>query len=116
MKLSYGSIIWKSLNDEFGGNPKCRPIIVITPTNEIHEDGTVVVVVCTTSVLIAIDGVHVPIPWNRFKQVRTGLRKPAWAKCNWLETLPVSELNQPGQVEGCCDGPTMFRIAKNMPT
>ena len=115
MKLSYGSIIWKLINDEFGRNPKCRPIIVVTPNEQIHQDGTVVVVVCTTSVPIAIDGVHVPIPWHRDKHPRTGLRVQTWAKCQWIETIPVSELNQPDQVQGCCDGNTMFRIAKNIP-
>jgi hypothetical protein len=66
--LKQGSVIRARVGDPQGGNTKVRPLVIVTPTNEIAGENP-------------IAGVAV-----------TGLRKPCVAKCSWLVVLGVADV------------------------
>ena len=45
----HGRVVWVTLPDPQGRNPKRRPAIILTPTDEITAEGEVWVVGITTS-------------------------------------------------------------------
>jgi mRNA-degrading endonuclease toxin of MazEF toxin-antitoxin module len=73
-------------------NPKCRPAIIITPTEEIRPDGDVVLVAITGSVNAAPAEMQVALPWHAQGQAGTRLTKPSVAVCSWIFTSPVSRI------------------------
>lgn len=47
-RIEYGRIVWAMIPDSRGGNPKSRPVVVITPNDEIEHDGKIEVLAITT--------------------------------------------------------------------
>lgn len=49
MPLHYGQIVIVSeMTDPNGVNPKDRPSVIVTPTNDIHPEGSIIVVTIST--------------------------------------------------------------------
>ena len=92
--LCRGRIVRVEVLDPQGRNPKCRPAIIVTPTEEILPDGVVTLVGITGSLDAAPAEVQVALPWHRQGQVGTGLTKPCVAVCTWLFTRPVSSIQE----------------------
>lgn len=84
MALKQGSIVWVEVADTAGRNPKCRPAVVVTPTNEISEEDTFVVVAATSSISDALPENIVELPWHADRHPKTGLYKQRVAVCDWL--------------------------------
>jgi mRNA-degrading endonuclease toxin of MazEF toxin-antitoxin module len=78
--------------DPQGRNPKCRPAVIVTPTEEIRPDGDVVLVGITGSLDAAPPETQVALPWQRQGQTRTRLNKPSVAVCTWVFKRPVSSI------------------------
>jgi mRNA-degrading endonuclease toxin of MazEF toxin-antitoxin module len=94
--LCRGRIVRVEVLDPQNRNPKCRPAIIVTPTEEIRPDGDVVLVAITGSVNAAPAEMQVALPWQAQGQARTRLTKPSVAVCSWIFTSPVSTIQSYG--------------------
>jgi mRNA-degrading endonuclease toxin of MazEF toxin-antitoxin module len=88
----HGGIVWVEVPDPQGRNPKRRPAVIITPTEEIQADGVVRVVGISTKFEEAPPEVQVELPWGPRGTSKTKLRKPSWAVCTWIVTVPVASI------------------------
>jgi hypothetical protein len=52
--LCRGRIVWVELTDPQGRNPKCRPAVIVTPTEDIRADGEV------SCMVIGLQGARCP--------------------------------------------------------
>jgi hypothetical protein len=85
--LKQGSIVLAWVNDPQGRNPKARPLVVITPTNEILTSKLLVAVAVTGQFSDPLADDEVALPYHPAGRASSGLRKPCVAKCSWL--LPI---------------------------
>jgi len=92
-KFFCGQIIRAVVRDRHGYR-KTRPVIILTPTDEIEWDSPMVVAAVTTS------GLGHPLPANYLRLPAvgepggriTGLPKPSAAVVDWLETIYPDEI------------------------
>jgi mRNA-degrading endonuclease toxin of MazEF toxin-antitoxin module len=77
-------------------NPKYRPAVIVTPTEEIRPDGQVVLVAISSSMNAAPAEMQVALPWHAQGQARTQLNKPSVAVCTWIFISPVSKIQSYG--------------------
>jgi mRNA-degrading endonuclease toxin of MazEF toxin-antitoxin module len=90
--LCHGAIVWAEVPDPQGRNPKRRPAVIVTPTDEIEAEGDVRVVGISTKFEEAPPEVQVALPWDPRGAAKTQLRKPSWAVCTWVLTVPVASI------------------------
>ena len=86
--LQLGRIVWVTIPDPQGRNPKSRPAAI----HSITGDGMVSVVAITSRIGMAHPDATVPIPWQRNGHPRTKLTRPSEAVCTWMVRLPLSEI------------------------
>jgi mRNA-degrading endonuclease toxin of MazEF toxin-antitoxin module len=87
-QLRYGQLIWASVLDR-NGFAKERPCIVITPTDQIGEARSLLVMAVTTTFPDPPPKWHVPLPWNpNPRRVRTGLARRSAAVVQWVDVIP----------------------------
>lgn len=98
MALQQGSIIWVVVSDHAGRNPKCRPAVVVTPTNEIVEGETFVVVAATSTISKPLPDNHIDLPWKADRHPVTGLFKRCVAVCDWLAEISHSDVEAVGGI------------------
>jgi hypothetical protein len=79
--LCYGQIVLANVSDGHG-NTKNRPVVIVTPTEEITEDRGIVAVCISTQIEDPTPLEHVKLPWSRPRHPRTGLNRPNVAKCD----------------------------------
>ncbi|HEV2949813.1 MAG TPA: type II toxin-antitoxin system PemK/MazF family toxin [Gemmataceae bacterium] len=91
-QLCRGRIVWVELLDPQGRNPNCRPAIIVTPDDDIREDGEVWVVAISTQLNQAPAEVQVELPWHRSGHPRTKLKERCAAICTWLEKVSVANI------------------------
>lgn len=95
MKLAYGDIvIVRDILDPRGENPKDRPAVIVTPTDEIEAAGTVFVIAMTTTVPRILPDDHVALPWQRPRHPRTGLNQRNAAVCRWLDEVNLDRIER----------------------
>jgi mRNA-degrading endonuclease toxin of MazEF toxin-antitoxin module len=82
------------LIDPQGRNPKCRPAVIVTPNEDIREDGEVWVVDISTQLDEAPTDVQVELPWHRNRHPRTGLKERCAAVCTWLVKVRVANIQE----------------------
>lgn len=90
--LCRGRIVRVEVLDPQNRNPKIRPAVIVTPTEEIPPEGDIVLVAITGSVNAAPAEMQVALPWHAQGQVGTRLTKPSVAACSWVFTSPVSKI------------------------
>ncbi len=66
--------------------------MIVTPTDEIQSEGLVRVVAISTQFEEAPPEVQVELPWNAQGTAKTQLRKPSWAVCTWIISVPVASI------------------------
>jgi mRNA-degrading endonuclease toxin of MazEF toxin-antitoxin module len=89
----YGEIvIIEELLDPNDRNPKDRACVIVTPSDEIKEDGTLDVVAITSLVPDVIPFDQVPLPCHAQRHPRTGLNKKNVAVCSWQAEVEVSRV------------------------
>ena len=88
--LQQGRIVWAEVLDPQGRNPKVRPAVILTPTNEIKTD--VVVAAMTSQTDDSPPEVAVELPWHAEGHPRTKLTRRNVVVCTWLVTIPVSSI------------------------
>jgi mRNA-degrading endonuclease toxin of MazEF toxin-antitoxin module len=95
--LKQGSIVLAQVSDPQGGNSKARPVVIVTPTNEINAQSSLVGVAITGAFSDPLADDEVAIPYHPAGTARTGLRKPCVAKCSWMVIVePSAVLEQKG--------------------
>jgi mRNA-degrading endonuclease toxin of MazEF toxin-antitoxin module len=95
-RLCRGRIVRVEVLDPQNRNPKCRPAVIITPTEKIRPDGEVVLVAITGSTNAAPAEMQVALPWHAQGQAGTRLIRPSIAVCSWVFTSPVSRIQSYG--------------------
>jgi mRNA-degrading endonuclease toxin of MazEF toxin-antitoxin module len=88
--LCRGRIVRVEVLDPQDRNPKCRPAVIVIPTEDIRPDGEVVLVAITSSVNAAPAERQVALPWHAQGQAKTRLTKPSVAVCDWVFKRPVA--------------------------
>ena len=92
MELQAGNIVWASVPDPSGKNPKVRPLVVIAAPDSDHFTAVAV----TTSVESFDDQCCVRLPWHRNGHPRTKLRSECMARCDWLASVAVDQITRIG--------------------
>jgi mRNA-degrading endonuclease toxin of MazEF toxin-antitoxin module len=92
--LQQGRIIWATMRDPNGQNPKERPAVIVTATAEIQSGHPIVVVAITGTLPNPLPSEYVELPWHRNKHPKTGLKKRCAAQCTWLCTLYESDIKE----------------------
>ncbi len=92
MELQAGSIVWASVPDPRGKNPKVRPLVVLVSP----EADCFIAVAVTTSVESFDDQSCVRLPWHRDGHPRTKLRSECIARCDWLVSLAAHQIARVG--------------------
>jgi mRNA-degrading endonuclease toxin of MazEF toxin-antitoxin module len=83
-KLAQGQIVLVDVPDPQGRNRKIRPVIVVTPSDEIVANELVVAVAITGTLPKKLPADHVLLPYHNDGHPRTGLRRRCAAVCSWL--------------------------------
>jgi mRNA-degrading endonuclease toxin of MazEF toxin-antitoxin module len=110
--LCQGRIVWVTLSDQSGRNPKHRPAIIVTPTADIDPAGKVVVVAATSTFTKPLPVNLVPLPWQNGGHPVTRLYKPCVAVCDWVCVIPVSAIGAEG---GVVPKPLLDQILLKLP-
>lgn len=111
--IQQGTIVWVRIADPSGENHKCRPAVVLTPTEEIDAVGQVVVAAASTRFEEPLPVNKIKLPWHNNKHPVTGLKKPTVVVCDWLVTI---DLNQVEAEIGSCPQPILYEILSKLPT
>lgn len=99
MDLKQGDIVWVYVHDEHGRNPKGRPVVILTSTDEIDTNTVLTGCAVTSYFGTPLPSHAVSLPWYSRGHPVTGLRKPSIAHCNWLVTFGISDVeNKKGRV------------------
>src|SRR4051794_13099996 len=94
--LAQGRIVWVTVPDPRGGNPKARPGVIVTPTAQISPGGTVVVAAVTTLLGQAPFAETVELPSDPAGHPQTRLKRPSEVVCTWLIEVPVADVRDSG--------------------
>ncbi|MBI1903138.1 MAG: type II toxin-antitoxin system PemK/MazF family toxin [Planctomycetia bacterium] len=98
MRLQQGSIVWVTVIDQAGRNPKCRPAVVLTPTNEIEPGESVLVAAATSTFPSPLPTNHVELPWHRSGHPVTGLNRRCAVVCDWIQEVRQSAIVKIGGI------------------
>jgi len=90
-EIRQGEIYWARVVPP-RGEPKRRPVGVLTHTERVLLDEPIACVAITSAPIDSDDPNLVALPWNAQGRVGTGLRRPSWAVPNWLLALRPSDL------------------------
>src|SRR5687767_12278805 len=88
-----GSIVWATVRDPRGRNPKRRPAVVVS---DRETSGAIDVVAVSTSVTDPPPSDCVPLPWDPQGRASTRLRRRCVAVCSWAVILAADELEDTG--------------------
>jgi mRNA-degrading endonuclease toxin of MazEF toxin-antitoxin module len=94
--LQQGSIVWLTVADQAGRNPKRRPAVVVTPNEKIADDGTIQFVAAVGTFSKPLPANRIPLPWKRERHPVTGLYKECVAVCDWIIEAPASDIEAVG--------------------
>lgn len=90
--LARGSIIWAMVPDPQGRNPKPRPLVVLTPPDQIPNAAVLQCVAVTTQTGQAPADAQVPLPWQPRGHPRTGLKSASAAVYTWLVQVAKADV------------------------
>lgn len=86
--------MWVEVADPNGHNCYHRPVIILTPSNELAEEDTIVGVVASNTASSVSPRPHsyIAVPYQEDGRVRTKLREPTVAVCEWLVEIEKSQI------------------------
>ena len=87
-----GQIVLVLLTDPDGKEPKHRPAVVLTSTEELQAADEIVVAAISTVFEPPLPNDWIEIPWSGDGRSRTGLTKPCVVKCHWLKRVRRSDI------------------------
>lgn len=78
------------------GKTKRRPVVIVTPDEEIEPGGSLVGVCISTTIpeIGALPDHHIPLPWHRQGHPWTGLNERNAALCDWLIVFVEADIIQ----------------------
>ena len=88
MPLFPSQIVWVTILDPHGTNPKLRPAVI----HSITDDGMATVIAITSLTGGAPAETSVAIPWQRNGHPRTKLKKSSVAVCTWIDRVPMAAI------------------------
>jgi hypothetical protein len=91
-RISQGSIIRAVVTDTKGGNPKPRPLVVISTNSEIDREGIVFAVAITGEFNEPPLADEIILPFCPKRRCRTGLTKKCVAKCTWQREVRLTDV------------------------
>jgi mRNA-degrading endonuclease toxin of MazEF toxin-antitoxin module len=94
--LRQGAIVWATVPDPRGGNPKSRPAVVLTATADIDPAGAVQVAAVTTLTGQAPFSETVELPAAAGGHPQTKLKRPCEVVCSWVVSVPVADATDSG--------------------
>lgn len=94
--LCLGRIITVKIDDPQRRNPKPRPAVIVSKTDEILPGAKIVVAAITTTFTTPHGPDQIPLPWQHQGHRTTKLNKPCVAKCDWLRIIDQSEVRKVG--------------------
>lgn len=97
-QLCQGRIVWVVIDDPQGRNPKRRPALVVTRTDDLAEATHVKVVGITTREDLAPEAARTELQYDPTGRCRSGLRERSWAVSIWVKTVPVTAIESLGGV------------------
>lgn len=103
--------IWVRLADPQGRNPKRRPAIILTPTDEIKADGDVWVVGVSTTFELAPPEVQTELQFDPRGTCRSGLRERCWAVATWVAKVSLLDVEE---YAGVIPGRQMIEIRRKI--
>jgi mRNA-degrading endonuclease toxin of MazEF toxin-antitoxin module len=93
-KPSQGRIIEAYVLDQQNRNPKHRPLVIVTPTDEIAEGDPFLAVAITGTLPDPLTDEYVILPYHPNGQSKTGLKKKCAAKCDWVVALSHDDITR----------------------
>lgn len=96
MSLSQGRIVWATITDSHGGNPKLRPVVIVTATADITSAGDVLVAAITTLTGQAPFAETVELPFLATGHPDTKLKRACEVVCSWVVSVPVASVQDSG--------------------
>lgn len=99
--LCQGRIVWVPIADRNGHNRYHRPVVILTPDDEIADSEELFGVVAshTSAVQDPRPPFCVDLPFHPSGQVRTKLKKPTVALCGWIAKVPKVDI-EPDNIGG----------------
>ena len=91
-KLHQGRIVRATVCDPTGGNPKVRPLVIVSADTDSAADKHIAAVAITSKFDDPPKEDDVSLPWHRDGLSRTKLRKMCVAKCYWLCQIKVDHI------------------------
>jgi mRNA-degrading endonuclease toxin of MazEF toxin-antitoxin module len=110
-RLEQGQIVWAEVLDR-AGNPKKRPLVIVTSTDEIVLDTPIVAVAISTTFPDPAPDDHVELPWHSRAHPATRLARRSAAVCTWLVELRSSDIKE---VKGFVPTATLLEVLKRLP-
>jgi len=92
MSLRQGDIIEAEVLDPNGANLKPRPIVILTPTEEISS--TFVGVAISAQPVLKASEMVIEIRSSEYGHPKTGLWKKSHAICEWVVEVTVEEIHK----------------------
>jgi mRNA-degrading endonuclease toxin of MazEF toxin-antitoxin module len=87
-----GRIVLVTALDPQGANPKIRPFVIVTATDDIKPGTPFVGVAITGSFRKPPPPDEVQLPWRKDGHPQTRLTKEAVAKCSWARAITHEEI------------------------
>ena len=106
-----GQIVWADIADA-NGFCKGRPVVIVTPDDQIAESGLLEVVAITSRVPDPLPEDHVLLPWHAQGHPRTGLNRKCAAVCSWMSQIAAKDIQS---VSGIAPARILAEIASKLP-
>lgn len=99
--LTPGRVLWATIPDQRGVNPKSRPLILLLAEEEVPAEEPLPVVVVSHTFPNPLPDDHVLLPYSndRNRPAVTGLTMKSAAVCSWLTAISRDEIH-PDDVGG----------------
>lgn len=89
-----GQIVSACVPDPQNRNPKRRPLVIVSATENIKPDEPFLAVAIAGTLPQPLTDEYVELPWHNNKHPRTGLTKRCAAKCDWLEKITEADIEK----------------------
>ncbi len=90
--LQQGRIVWAELLDPAGRNPKLRPAVIVSRTEDVQSGQPFVAAAVTSTLLEPLSPAMVELPWHPKGHPRTRLNRRCAVVCNWLVEISGNQV------------------------
>jgi mRNA-degrading endonuclease toxin of MazEF toxin-antitoxin module len=89
-----GRIVLAEIHDPQGRNPKIRPLVIVSETEEIRSDQSFLCVAITSTLPRKLPEDCVLLTYHARGHPRTGLKKRCAAVCSWLVEIQEEDIQR----------------------